>query len=255
MGGSGDWAACETWHELLDALCVEKGHLDNMALADQLCSATGNTTQAAFDTAVKNLRNWRQGAHIPRRRNFVLLTRILDVGQHPELLDRWNRLYVKAKSGVEDHENDASIEDAPDEAASSRRVLLIGMALAASAVVVLAAWWLWPYRSPAAAPDPAATFEGVQAEYVRNVSVKVGDAVIIHGARGNECGPAPSWESAKVLLPTLVTGTLTDGGVGTRLSRQCGGRVPARAILFTATEVGTELISLYGDDIHIRVEP
>ncbi len=91
------------------------------------------------------------------------------------------------------------------------------------------------------------------AEYVRNVSVKVGETAIIHGARGNDCGPAPSWESAELLLPELVTGTLTDGGVGTRVSRQCGGRIPARAILFTATTAGTEQISLYGDDIVIRV--
>ncbi|HRP79280.1 MAG TPA: hypothetical protein PL183_09300 [Aquamicrobium sp.] len=62
-----------------------------------------------------------------------------------------------------------------------------------------------------------------------------------------------AWESAKLLLPELETGTLTDGGVGTRVSRQCGGRVPARAILFTATAPGTEQVSLYGDDIVIRV--
>ena len=77
--------------------------------------------------------------------------------------------------------------------------------------------------------------------------------MIIHGARGNECGEAPSWDSARILLPSLQTGTLADGGVGTRQSRQCGGRVAARAILFTATAPGTEQISLYGDDIVIRV--
>lgn len=255
MGGSGDWAACETWHELLDALCIEKGHLDNMALADQLCSAAGNTSQAAFDTAVKNLRNWRQGVHIPRRRNFVLLAKVLNVNERPDLLEHWNRLYVEAKSGGENDDDNASNEaPVPDARWSKRRFRANGIALAASAVTLLAAWWLWPHGF-APTIDPASTFEGVQAEYVRNVSVQVGDAVIIHGARGNECGPAPSWDSARELLPTLVTGTLTDGGVGTRLSRQCGGRVPARAILFTAAKVGAEQISLYGDEIHIRVEP
>src|SRR5690606_41633633 len=57
---------------------------------------------------------------------------------------------------------------------------------------------VWPGR-PDTAADPVASYEGIIAEYVRNVSLKVGESAIIHGARGNECGPAPSWESAKLL--------------------------------------------------------
>ena len=49
-----DWSTYQHWYELLDALCVEKGYLDNMHLADRFCSASGNSTQVAFETAVKN---------------------------------------------------------------------------------------------------------------------------------------------------------------------------------------------------------
>jgi len=246
-----DWTAYEQWHELLDALCAEHGYLDNMALADALCAASGNRTQAAFDTAVKNLRNWRQGVHIPQRRNFLLLGKILKVDEQDGLREHWNRLYGQAKVKPAD-------DDVPDGATEpitrtrkSRWPLLVGGGVVMG-MLGAAALGLSSVQQDEQA-DPVASYEGIVAEYVRNVSVKVGESAIIHGARGNECGPAPSWESAKLLLPELVTGTLTDGGVGTRVSRQCGGRVPARAILFTATTAGTEQISLYGDDIVIRV--
>jgi len=247
-----DWTAFRHWHELLDALCAEQGHLDNMVLADALCAASGNRSQAAFDTAVKNLRNWRHGVHIPQRRNFLLLGTILKVDEHDGLREYWNRLYGQAK--VKPADDNVSEADGPvnpvKPSRKSRLPLLVSggvlVAMVGAAAIVLS----YGREEPA---DPVASYEGIVAEYVRNVSVKVGESAIIHGARGNECGPAPSWESAKLLLPELVTGTLTDGGVGTRVSRQCGGRIPARAILFTATQPGIEQISLYGDNIVIRV--
>lgn len=248
-----DWTAYQHWHELLDALCAEQGHLDNMALADALCAASGNRSQAAFDTAVKNLRNWRHGVHIPQRRNFLLLGKILKVDEHDGLRGHWNRLYGQAKVKPADDdvaEADGSV-DPTKPSRKSRLPLVVGggvlVAILGAAALVMS------YGQQDQSADPVASYEGIIAEYVRNVSVKVGESAIIHGARGNECGPAPTWESAKLLLPELVTGTLTDGGVGTRVSRQCGGRIPARAILFTAMQPGVEQISLYGDDIVIRV--
>lgn len=248
-----DWTTYRHWHELLDALCAEQGYLDNMALADALCAAGGNRTQAAFDTAVKNLRNWRQGIHIPQRRNFLLLGKILHVDQHGGLREHWNRLYREAK--VKPAEDDAPDTGGQAEAVTpsrkSRWPLVVGGVIVAGALGTAAL--VLPPGPQDEITDPVASFEGIVAEYVRHVSIKVGESAIIHGARGNECDEAPTWESAKLLLPDLVTGTLTDGGVGTRQSRQCGGRVAARAILFTATRPGTEQISLYGDDIVIRV--
>ncbi|RIK87848.1 MAG: hypothetical protein DCC69_03370 [Hyphomicrobiales bacterium] len=254
MAGDGAWAACGHWHELLDMLCAEQGYLDNMALAEQLCAAQGNQTQAAFDAAVKSLRNWRQGIHMPQRRNFLLLTKILKVDRNDDLRVHWNRLYGEAKvrRTPEAAPRDAVAMDAAAPAVRARWPVIAGGGLMVVAAAALSAIHLGRGERETFI-DPAASLEGIQAEYVRNVTVQVGDAVIIHGARGNDCGDAPSWESASVLLPRLVTGTLSDGGVGTRFSRRCGGRIPARAILFTARVPGTEQTSLYGDEIHIRV--
>ncbi|MFD1197999.1 hypothetical protein ACFQ3K_06665 [Brucella gallinifaecis] len=251
-----DWAEYQQWHELLDALCTKEGHLDNMALADALCATSKNQTQAAFDAAVKNLRNWRMGIHIPQRKNFILLGKILKVDRDNALRDAWNRLYSQAKVKPSTDDIVTGMDDeTPPPASSAKSVskqILIAGGVAAALVTGVFVIDL-SGSEKVEDTDPVASYEGIVADYVRNVSAKVGDSLIIHGARGNECGDAPTWESAKLLLPELVTGTLTDGGVGTRNSRQCGGRIPARAIMFTATKPGTEQISLYGDDIVIRV--
>jgi hypothetical protein len=243
------WGTYERWHDLLDALCIERGHFDNLTLAGQLCAANGNRTRGAFETAVKNLRNWRQGVHIPQRKNFALLGKLLEVQDDAELRQAWNRLYSQKSIEPERGETTLAAADA-SSGKPAWPFIAGGGALAAMilAGIVFAGW-----SATAQNADPVGSYEGIVAEYVRNVSARVGDSMIIHGARGNECGEAPSWDSARILLPSLQTGTLTDGGVGTRQSRQCGGRVAARAILFTATAPGTEQISLYGDDIVIRV--
>ena len=243
MAQGNDWGAYASWHELFDALCIVRGHADNLALAERLCGAQGNASRNGFETAVKNLRNWRAGVHLPQRRNFIVLGQILAVDTDPALQRRWADLY-RARSATE-----TGAGAAPDVAPSRRmpRLLATGSAALLGAAVLGIALW------PRIAPDPVGSYEGIAADYVRNVSTRVGEATIIHGARGNDCGPAPAWEVARELLPDLVTGTLSDGGVGTRHSRQCGGRVPARAILYTATQAGTEQFSLYGDDIVIRV--
>lgn len=249
MTQSQRWGAYETWHELLDALCVERGHFDNLSLAEQLCAANGNHSRGAFETSVKNLRNWRQGAHIPQRRNFALLGKLLDVHADAQLRAAWTRLYSQ-KTMQPEYDNQTS--EASDAGRGKRFwPWLAGGGALAGAIAIGIVFSGWNGVAPD--EDFVGSYEGIVAEYVRNVSARVGDSVIIHGARGNECGPAPSWEVARELLPQLQTGTLGDGGVGTRQSRQCGGRVPARAILFTATSPGTEQISLYGDDIVIRV--
>lgn len=236
-----DWRHHEHWHELFDALCVQRGYPDDLALAEKLCAAGGNPTHKAFETAVRNLRNWRGGIHIPQRKNFSLLGQILEVDRDEGLRARWNALYRESRT------KPATVET-PDASRRFPKPWVVG-AVALAIAAVATGFVLWPRE----AVDPVGSYEGVVAEYVRNVSARIGDSMIIHGARGNECGPAPSWEEAMPLLPEMVTGTLSDGGVGTRVSRQCGGRVPARAIVFTATAAGTEQISLYGDPIVIRV--
>lgn len=236
----------ETWHEMFDAICVEQGHLDNMRLADGLCAAAGNQTETAFHAALKNLSNWRSGSHIPQRRNFLLLTAMLGIDQSDGMRAKWNELYGRARSRTPaEPAADAPMAVPPDR----RRYLVVGAGAVLGILAVAAGATL---MRPAEPED--GSFAGIEAEYRKNVTVKVGDAIIIHGARGNDCGPAPDWEVTRKLLPELTTGKLSDGGVGTRFSRQCDGLVAARAILFTATTLGTEQTALYGDPITIHVQ-
>lgn len=93
-----DNASMRAWHELLDELALERGHRDNLALAQALCDNNGNSNQTAFDTAVKNLRNWRAGHHLPQRRNFLLLSQLLEVETLDlERIEAWHAAYNGAR--------------------------------------------------------------------------------------------------------------------------------------------------------------
>ena len=242
-----DRATYQQWHELLDALCAERGHLDNMALADELCAAGGNRTQAAFDTAVKNLRNWRQGIHIPQRRNFLLLTKVLKIDRQDGLREHWNRLYGASRTpDVPDMEDTSPVNSVPDPKAwRTMRHLLAG---AAVCIVVLAGAVL---HLATRLPDPGALKTTI--DYYRYVDLAVGESKTIHGRRGSCGNAAPPWEAVERELPPVTTGIWSDGGKGLRYSRNCSGLTPARGVTFTATTVGSEEINLYGDDITIRV--
>jgi hypothetical protein len=88
-----------------------------------------------------------------------------------------------------------------------------------------------------------------------NVSLRVGQSTIVHGARGRACGAtAPSWAETAATLPSSQIGTFSDAGIGTRGSRSCGGNVPARAIRFKATKKGSEVVTIQGDPISITVQ-
>ena len=252
MPAAHDWKAFQHWHELLDALCDEQGYHDNMALAEALCAASGNQTQAAFDASVKNLQNWRQGVHIPQRRNFVLLGKVLKVHRYEGLREYWNRLYRDAKPMR--NTSSPSEADMPEVKTRisklQRSVVVAGVILIG--VLGAAAFSLSP-EEPAESPNPVAASEALVADYLPYVSLEVGETAIIHGARSRACSVAPRWEHIRDALPELATGMLSDGGVATRYSRRCNERVEVRAILFTATHVGTEQITLYGDAIEIHV--
>ena len=93
-----------------------------------------------------------------------------------------------------------------------------------------------------------------QIPYKPDVRLSVGQSTVIHGARG-QCGqPPPDWDHVVRELPSSTTGSFSDGGIGTRQSRSCGGPTPARAVNFTAESAGSEQIELFGDPINITVE-
>lgn len=82
------WEKFDRWHELFDALCAEQGHFDNARLASVFCTVTKNNGQANYDAALKNLANWRRGVHIPSRKNFLALSKAIDLSGHDDLIDR-----------------------------------------------------------------------------------------------------------------------------------------------------------------------
>ncbi|MBD3814293.1 MAG: hypothetical protein IE917_19130 [Betaproteobacteria bacterium] len=257
------------WHRLFDALCIERGHLDNAKLASEYCALTKNKASTAYESSLKSLNNWRQGLHTPSRRNFRILTLMLRIEDAPEALPHWNRLYEEAqRRKPADGNGDASqtstipkIDPAPIAASSGRT----SRRLAAAAVVlivgaggaVLAFGTLdGPQTHASAFTQPGAQIidmTGQPIEAHEMVTAKVGQSVVVHGSRGR-CGEdPPGWEEVFAGLPRLSNGVWSDGGVGIRVSRACSGGTPARAVVFTATHPGEERFTLYDDPITIRV--
>ncbi|MBX3547430.1 hypothetical protein [Chelatococcus sp.] len=90
--------------------------------------------------------------------------------------------------------------------------------------------------------------------FSRNIALKIGQSVIVHGIRGRTCSDgAPSWSQAKAELPSSSLGSFSDGGVGTRNSRACGGMVPARAVRFKAIRKGSEVLNIQQDPISVTI--
>jgi hypothetical protein len=243
-----DWSEYRQWHELLDVLCAEQGYLDNMALADALCAVNGNRTQAAFDTALKNLRNWRGGVHVPQRRNFLLLTKLLGVDKRDGLKEHWNRLYgASRKPEIPDVEDEA-VKTAPQADGATLRKMRWMLGGASACILTLVGFVVYLVMTIPAPGEIRTTID-----YYRYVDLQVGESKTIHGKRG-ACGkPAPGWDVVERELPPLTTGHWSDGGEGLRYSRNCSSLTPARGVTFTAVMAGVDEINLYGDDISIRV--
>ena len=101
---------------------------------------------------------------------------------------------------------------------------------------------------------PAALAEEVAFNYRPSVAIKPGKELLLKGVRGKKCtDPAPEWEEVEAKLPTSLTGTFSDGGLGIVRSRKCGKAVPARGIKFTATTKGREKLTLFRDRVAVTV--
>jgi hypothetical protein len=92
----GNWRHYAHWHQLFDELCNGAGYYDTAALAFAYCALTASKGERQFDTAVRNLNNWRSGRHLPRTKNLRLLARLLKVSENPDLQRHWNTLYKQA---------------------------------------------------------------------------------------------------------------------------------------------------------------
>lgn len=159
----------------------------------------------------------------------------------------------------------SSTSPAPAAAALFRRRAGWGRAVAAALVLAAASgvllWLIGPPDSEAERAlgnrptpgDPVLDMTDRQIYWRELAELAVGQSAVIHGKRGR-CGePPPSWAETFEDLPGLSTGRWSDGGVGYRVSRSCGGPTPARAVVFTATQPGEDRFILYEDPITLRV--
>jgi len=265
----------EEWHRLFDALCMERGHVDNGSLASDYCALTRKRTDGAHETALKSLNNWRQGVHVPNRRNFRLLTLLLQIEDGDDILPHWHRLYEEAQrrkpSNEQGNDKNGDATDLQELApritvGASRRSRRWPIAAVIAVAIVLVGGmgigligWQKPepqvaVRKKPEAGEPVIDMTGERIYWRELSEVRVGESVVIHAKRGR-CGEQPpSWEETFEYLPELATGIWSDGGVGFRISRSCGGATPARAVVFTATRPGEERFMLYEDQITIRVD-
>ena len=258
------WSDYRDWSDLLDALCNSQGHFDNARLASDLCALSKSDGQAAYETALRNLANWRRGQHVPHRRNFAALSALLNIDSHDGLRAHWNRLYTEARqsrNGTADEAEDMSGAEIGDVIGGSSGGVFADLladrsrivAVAALPVMLLLAGAGYVYHLEYGV-EPEPPFIPASIRHKMFVSLNVGESAVIHGIRG-DCGQQPpEWNHIFPGLPKLATGDLSDGGPGVRFSRACGGNTPARAITFTARRPGKEQVTLFSDTTVIEVK-
>lgn len=75
----------------------------------------------------------------------------------------------------------------------------------------------------------------------KTVEMRVGETRHLTAYRGNSCGAgAPSYSEIVDRLPKSSIVKYSDGGLSSRVSRDCGKRVPTRAVNGTAIATGSE---------------
>jgi hypothetical protein len=241
------------WNILLDELCNRAGFVDTASLAARFCELSNNGGQRDFDTALRNLNNWRSGRHVPRLRSLRVLEQLLGVDDDPELTARWHSLYRQAREAEEDDEPAATAGLGPSVASGGMRgwfdmrtaaggALLFCLGVGAGALFTSdwRPWSLVPTDAPLV-------------EYSPEFRIAVGESRIIHSERG-DCGKLPrDWPDVANALPVTQTGTFSDGGLARRNSKFCMGETPARAIVFTATQAGVEEFLIQGDFFRVTV--
>ncbi|MFG6082171.1 hypothetical protein ACEUZ9_002814 [Paracoccus litorisediminis] len=87
--------------------------------------------------------------------------------------------------------------------------------------------------------------------YRKTVQLQVGQAMVVHGLRG-DCGSLPA--KSKMKPVQFKTGHIQYGKQGVRKSGSCGGMTPVYEAIFVAERPGKEKIELFGDPISITVK-
>ena len=88
---------------------------------------------------------------------------------------------------------------------------------------------------------------------VQDVSLNVGESMIVHGAV-EQCGYSTlKWAEISHLLPNSETGFFSNAGRSFIKLDRCGGTTPALRVRFTANTVGSENLTVFGDPMNITV--
>lgn len=108
----------------------------------------------------------------------------------------------------------------------------------------------------AGAPSMSVADSSNRIKYQKSVSLKVGQAMVVHGRRG-DCGVLPSQadlaKSKADLDRALTTGHVVFGKPGVRRSGSCNGWTPAYETIFVADRPGRETVRIHGDSVRITV--
>lgn len=233
----------ESWHDLFDTLCNERGWYDNSDLASRYCSATGKKTQRDFESTRRLLQSWRSGAHTPLRRNFITLGKVLDVSRDPALERIWTELYRAAWIAA------ACAADVDSETADVLRQERRRWGALASALVLVGAILAF-----AILPAASNRFFQPEVGYDAHVRIVVGESRLVHGEVAS-ClnGGMADWQAIEPMVPKTRLGFFSDGGPARKMMNECGRDMLVRAVKFTAVAPGIEEVSLLGDYMKIEV--
>ncbi|MBD0417232.1 hypothetical protein [Oryzicola mucosus] len=245
-----DWNHYDTWNELFDALCHDRGYVDNADLASEFCRRSGRGLERDYGAAEKKLRNWRRGKRVPLPRNFVILSHILDVEADPALTTRWYSLYRIARDRdlPSHHMDNSAFALIGAKARRGKRIIVIAGLVAAVTLAILAA-----HSSIATDEDMQAGLPTVA--YNARAFLTIGAEKLLHGAVEDCEGEPAAWEDMLPLIPSSAVGTFSDGGLATKMMNDCGKEMRVRAIKFTATASGVEEVRVLGDYFKIEVVP
>lgn len=123
--------------------------------------------------------------------------------------------------------------------------------LKSTSVALIAALSVFSFSSSALADNSN------KVKFRSSITLKVGQAMIVHGARG-KCGQLPSKadlaQSKRNLDPTLKTGHIAFGKPGIRKSGSCNGWTPVYETIFVADRPGKETVKIHGDRVRITVK-
>lgn len=81
----------------------------------------------------------------------------------------------------------------------------------------------------------------------------VGETVHLTVYLGETCGVVPSFTEVEAQLPASRIVAYSDGGVGQRNSRRCGGATNGRIVLATGAASGNETLALQAGALSVRV--